>query len=193
MNDNILCLYYSRTGNTKKAMQEIAEALDCECLEIRDKVDRSGTLGYLRCCFDAMHKRTSAVSRPNCRKPLSDYKLVILGTPVWAGRCSSVIRGFLKRRGYEIQNAAYVITHKSEQDYKDVFRERDVNLQTPPVAGFSCCPHPAACPGTWRRSRSAPIPRAITSGATSSSRAAQTIWRGRTHNVGKAQTARAAL
>ena len=102
MNDNILCLYYSRTGNTKKAMEEVAEALDCECLEIRDKVDRSGTMGYLRCCFDAMHKRTSAVSRPKCQKPLSDYKLVILGTPVWAGRCSSVIRGFLKRRGYEI-------------------------------------------------------------------------------------------
>lgn len=114
MNDNILCLYYSRTGNTKKAMEEVAEALDCECLEIRDKVDRSGTMGYLRCCFDAMHKRTSAVSRPKCQKPLSDYKLVILGTPVWAGRCSSVIRGFLKRRGYEIQNAAYLITHKSE-------------------------------------------------------------------------------
>ena len=106
MNDNILCLYYSRTGNTKKAMEEIAEALGCECLAIHDKVDRSGTLGYLRCCFDAMHKRTSAVSRPDCKKPLSDYKLVILGTPVWAGRCSSVIRGFLKRRGYEIQNAA---------------------------------------------------------------------------------------
>ena len=27
MNDNILCLYYSRTGNTKKAMEEVAEAL----------------------------------------------------------------------------------------------------------------------------------------------------------------------
>ena len=35
MNDNILCIYYSRTGNTKKAMEEVAEALDCECLEIR--------------------------------------------------------------------------------------------------------------------------------------------------------------
>lgn len=79
MNDNILCLYYSRTGNTKKAMEEVAESLDCECLEIRDKVDRSGTMGYLRCCFDAMHKRTSAVSRPKCARPLSDYKLVILG------------------------------------------------------------------------------------------------------------------
>ena len=46
MNDNILCLYYSRTGNTKKAMEEVAEALDCECLEIRDKVERSGTMGF---------------------------------------------------------------------------------------------------------------------------------------------------
>lgn len=143
MNDNILCLYYSRTGNTKKAVEEVAEALDCECLEIRDKVDRSGTMGYLRCCFDAMHKRTSAVSRPKCQKPLSDYKLVILGTPVWAGRCSSVIRGFLKRRGYEIQNAAYLITHKSEQDYKDVFRQMDLYLQMPHVAEVSLCPDSA--------------------------------------------------
>ena len=98
---------------------------------------------YLRCCFDAMHKRTSAVSRPKCQKPLSDYKLVILGTPVWAGRCSSVIRGFLKRRGYEIQNAAYLITHKSEQDYKDVFRQMDLYLQTPHVAEVSLCPDSA--------------------------------------------------
>ena len=34
MNDNILCLYYSRTGNTKKAMEEVAEALDCECVQV---------------------------------------------------------------------------------------------------------------------------------------------------------------
>ena len=90
MNDNILCLYYSRTGNTKKAMEEVAEALDCECLEIRDKVDRSGTMGYLRCCVDA-----------------------------------------------------YVITHKSEQDYKDVFRQMDLYLQTPHVAEVSLCPDSA--------------------------------------------------
>ena len=47
MNDNILCLYYSRTGNTKKAMEEVAEALGCECLEIRDKIDRGGCINTL--------------------------------------------------------------------------------------------------------------------------------------------------
>ena len=29
---DVLCMYYSRSGNTKKAMQEIAEALDAEPL-----------------------------------------------------------------------------------------------------------------------------------------------------------------
>ena len=36
----ILCVYYSRTGNTKKAMEEIAQALDAELLELKDEVKR---------------------------------------------------------------------------------------------------------------------------------------------------------
>ena len=35
---DILCIYYSRTGNTKKAMEEIAAALDAETLELTDGV-----------------------------------------------------------------------------------------------------------------------------------------------------------
>ena len=38
---DILCIYYSRTGNTKKAMEEIASALDAELAELRDDADRS--------------------------------------------------------------------------------------------------------------------------------------------------------
>ena len=140
MNNMVVCIYYSRTGNTKQAMEEIAAALDCECLEIHDKVDRSGAFGFLRSGFDAMHKRTRPVSRPKCSRPLSEYKLVILGTPVWAGRCSSIIRGLLKRRGFEMQNVAYVITHKSEELYKDVYRQMDLYLQTPHVADVSLRP-----------------------------------------------------
>ena len=36
---DILCIYYSRTGNTKKAMEEIAAALDAELAELRDNED----------------------------------------------------------------------------------------------------------------------------------------------------------
>ena len=137
MNYRIVCIYYSRTGNTKQAMTEIAEALDCELVEVRDKVNRSGAIGWLRCGLDAMRKKTRPMIRIDTRRPLSDYELVILGTPIWAGRCSSVIRGLLKRRGFEMANVAYVITHKSEKLYKDVYRQMDQYLQTPHVADVS--------------------------------------------------------
>ena len=42
---DVLCIYYSRTGHTKKAMEEIAEALDAELVELNDGVDRSGLRG----------------------------------------------------------------------------------------------------------------------------------------------------
>ena len=35
-------MYYSRTGRTKKAMEDIAQALGAELVELRDGVDRSG-------------------------------------------------------------------------------------------------------------------------------------------------------
>ena len=137
MNRDILCLYYSRTGRTKQAMEEIAQALDCECVELRDRVDRSGTIGWLRCGLDAMRKRTRGMDPVTTSRPLSDYRLVILGTPIWAGRCSSVARGFLKRRGLEIQNIAYVLTHSSEELYKDVYGQMDQYVERPHTAEVS--------------------------------------------------------
>ena len=137
MNSRIVCIYYSRTGNTKQAMSEIAEALNCELVEVRDKINRSGAIGWLRCGLDAMRKKTRTMTRLETRFALSDYDLVILGTPIWAGRCSSVIRGLLKRRGFEMANVAYVITHKSEKLYKDVYRQMDQYVKTPHVADVS--------------------------------------------------------
>ena len=42
---DILCMYYSRTGATRQAMTEIAQALDAELVELTDGVDRQGARG----------------------------------------------------------------------------------------------------------------------------------------------------
>ena len=55
---DVLCIYYSRTGNTKKAMEEIAGELGAEVVELRDGADRTGWRGWLRCGLDAMRKTT---------------------------------------------------------------------------------------------------------------------------------------
>ena len=59
--NNILCVYYSRTGNTKRAMEEIAHALNAELVELRDGVDRGGWRGWLRCGRDAVRRSTPKV------------------------------------------------------------------------------------------------------------------------------------
>ncbi len=125
MNESILCIYYSRTGVTERVAQEIAISLGCECVEIYDHVDRDGALGWLRCGLDAVKKRTRPICEPELEHPLSSYRLVIVCTPVWAGRCSSVVRSFLQRRGGEVRNVAYVITHRSERPYREVYEQMD--------------------------------------------------------------------
>lgn len=38
---DILCIYYSRTGHTRRAVKEIAEALGAEITAITDDCDRA--------------------------------------------------------------------------------------------------------------------------------------------------------
>ena len=134
---NILCMYYSRTGNTKKAMEEIAQELGAELVELRDDVVRSGWKGFLRCGMDAMGKSTAPLCPYETKKPLDAYDLVIAGTPVWAGRCSSIVRTFLKEHGGELKNVAYVATRASESKHESVFKQMDLYTSRPHAAAVS--------------------------------------------------------
>lgn len=123
---DILCIYYSRTGHTKQAMEEIAQALNAELVEITDGVDRSRTAGFLRSGLDAMRRATEPLQPFETERPLGDYRLVVIGTPVWAGRCSSVTRGFLKKHGKKLSSAAYVATRGTEKRDDDLFDQMDL-------------------------------------------------------------------
>ena len=122
---DVLCIYYSRTGNTKSTILQIAQALDAEVVEIRDGVERSGVRGWLRCGMDAMSRTVPPVSPFETEKALSQYRLVILGTPVWAGRCSGVMRSFLKKYGKKLPTAAYVLLRGSEDKNEEIYEQMD--------------------------------------------------------------------
>lgn len=122
---DVLCIYYSRTGNTKSTILQIAQALDAEVVEIRDGVERSGVKGWLRCGMDAMSRTVPPVSPFETEKALSQYRLVILGTPVWAGRCSGVMRSFLKKYGKKLPAAAYVLLRGSEDKNEEIYEQMD--------------------------------------------------------------------
>lgn len=99
---DVLCIYYSRTGNTKKVMKAIASEMDAELVELTDGIERSGLRGWLRSGLDAVKKDCPEAAAIETERKLENYRLVIIGTPVWAGRCSSVVRSFLKQHGKEL-------------------------------------------------------------------------------------------
>lgn len=134
---DILCLYYSRTGRTRAVMRDVAEALDAELVEINDGIDRSGVLGAFMCGIDAMRRGTHKTAAYQTERELEEYRLVVLGTPIWAGRCSSVMRGFLKRHGLELKNVAYILTRGSENRDEDIFEQMDLYTAAPHLAGAS--------------------------------------------------------
>ena len=132
---DVLCIYYSRTGNTKKVMKAIASEMDAELVELTDGIERSGLRGWLRSGLDAVKKDCPEAAAIETERKLENYRLVIIGTPVWAGRCSSVVRSFLRQYGKKLRQAAYLITRGSEDKCEEVYGQMD--LYTP-------CGHQAA-------------------------------------------------
>ena len=137
---DILCIYYSRSGHTRRAMKRIAIALDAELVAISDQQNRNGWRGYIRCGLDAMKKSTHPLRPFETEKPIEEYKMVIVGTPVWAGRCASPIRGLLKRRGMEMHQVAYVLTRNGNQRCEAVYEQMDLYTKEKHLFGVSLQP-----------------------------------------------------
>lgn len=136
----ILCLYYSRTGTTRAAMEKIAALLDAELAEVTDGKSRKGIAAFFASGLDAMKKSPETLLPVETAQPLEDYEHVILGTPVWAGRCSSIMRTFLMENGARLERVSYVITHMGDNPYEQVFRQMDGYLPAPHVHGLSLQP-----------------------------------------------------
>lgn len=112
-----LCLYYTRTGHTRKIMERVAELTDADLVEYTDGIDRSGIKGYLKSCLDSfwLPPKTSIVGKePNWSK----YDRVIVGMPVWAEKPCVVGRGFLRQFSGNFNGQVYlVVTHQAKNQY----------------------------------------------------------------------------
>ena len=128
---NILCLYYSRSGKTRRAMEQIASELQAELVELTDGVERGGSFRAIAACFDAVRKSTRPLEPFQTAQPLPQYDLVILGTPIWAGRCTPIVREFLKKYGKDLSRVAYVLTRGGKRKYEEVCQQMDQYTAAP--------------------------------------------------------------
>ena len=64
MKSKCLLVYYSRTGFTRRAAEEIARRLDCDIEEITEKKKRSSAIGYLGGIKDSILKKKAEIEPP---------------------------------------------------------------------------------------------------------------------------------
>lgn len=134
---SILCIYYSRTGNTRQAAEELSTALEAELVEITDNVDRSGVFGFLKSGMQASAKHPMHAISFKTKKTLPEYDLVIVMTPIWAGRCASPVRMFLRKHGKKLNAVCYVVTRSSNKRYEEVYLQMDKYTTQPHLEGAS--------------------------------------------------------
>lgn len=126
-----LVVYYSRTGNTRKAGEELAKELSCDVEEIVDTVNRSGPIGWVMAGKQASSKELTKL-RP-LEKDLSRYDIVIIGSPVWAGTMSTPVRTLIAENKDKLKKVAFFITLGGTGD-ASAFRSMEEACGKKPIA-----------------------------------------------------------
>jgi flavodoxin len=91
-----IIIYYSYSGNTKKVMQQIQTKLMAPLIEIEPVVPYTNNYNEL---VEAMQRPDNPNLEPKIKDintDISNYDMIILGTPVWWYTIAAPIRTFLK-------------------------------------------------------------------------------------------------
>ena len=130
-----LCLYYTRTNNTKIAMEHLAKLLGADLAEYTDGKDRSGVTGYIGACFASMKKSYPAITiKGNIQ--VEDYDRVIVGMPVWVEGPSVMGKALIAQYKDRLpKDVYYAVTHMAPSGYDEKIQAMDKILGRP-SAGY---------------------------------------------------------
>ncbi len=147
MNGKYLLVYYSRSGYTRKAAEEIARHLDCDIEEITEKKERSGPLGYLGGIKDSLLEKKGGIDPP--QHDPSEYDAVIIGTPVWANKPSLPVLEWINQLSGGITDTAFFLTTRIS-GIKSTFKHMEELTGSVPLATLALKDGEMKKPG-WKK------------------------------------------
>ena len=103
-----LVAYYSWTGKTAEIAKAIAAELGADLEPIREPKPRRGLFSFLRSALEARGNKAAPILPLS--KRAADYDVVVLGSPVWAGRMASPMRAYIEREGVNLKQVAFFCT-----------------------------------------------------------------------------------
>lgn len=126
-----LVVFYSLTGVTKSVALKLGDVLHAETESIKCERPYGGGFGYLRAAFHSIVGRDIAISSLKFRP--SEYDLVVVGGPIWAGRIAPPVRTYLQQCQGKLKNVAHFVTHGGSSPAL-VFRQMETLGRQRPIA-----------------------------------------------------------
>lgn len=108
-NKDILVVYFSRMGYTKKIAYDYANEVGAYILELNTLEETSGTLGFWWCGRYGMLKRGMAIKDIDIN--IDEYKKVVIVSPIWVFSLAAPMVEFINGYGSKINKVEYVLTH----------------------------------------------------------------------------------
>ncbi|MCV2371301.1 flavodoxin family protein [Roseateles oligotrophus] len=103
-----LLVYYSRSGNTRKLAQQLAEQCGADIEQIIDQRERTGLVGYFRSALEALLGIRPPIHASKF-KP-QDYELIVIGGPIWFWNMASPVRSYVVQHGANFNRVAFFLT-----------------------------------------------------------------------------------
>ena len=108
--NRVLIVFHSRSGATAAVARQLAGMLEADLDEVVAIRPLLGRLGFARCLIQSFRRERPDIA--TARDP-ADYDLVIIGSPVWAGRLAAPMRTYLTRHADRLPTLAAFCTSGS--------------------------------------------------------------------------------
>jgi flavodoxin len=129
----LLTVYVTRTGNTEKVAKKVHEALGGDIELITEQINRKGIIGWIR-TGSQNSKRAVVEINPTEHDP-SEYDLVVLASPVWAGAVSAPMRGYMTLNAEKLTRTAVFLSNDSGEVEDALGEIRGILPNRPVVEG----------------------------------------------------------
>jgi flavodoxin len=107
--ERVLIVFYSDSGHTAAAARRLAERLPARLECVRAKGLSRGFWGYVKRGIAALRQQETAIEEP--AEDPRDYEVVVIATPMWAGRMATPIRAYLRRVADRLDRVAVLVSH----------------------------------------------------------------------------------
>jgi menaquinone-dependent protoporphyrinogen IX oxidase len=97
-----IVVYFTGTGKNKKVAEAIRECLECDVIEVKDKLKRN----FLRDSFYSLVHASVEIEPKTF--DFKDYERVFIVTPIWAFNIPASMRTFLTRNKDAIKDREIV-------------------------------------------------------------------------------------